>query len=100
MKNSLSLRPVLFWETDFKKLDKQENADFIIGRVLDFGNLKEWRAVEKFYGLDKIKKAVKNHIFSDIRSANFWSMILNIPLNNLKCTRNPSLKTPRAFSMR
>jgi len=98
-KHSL-LRPTLFWETDPKKLDKQKNADFIIGRVLDFGNLKEWKAVKDFYGLSKIKKAAENHIFFDPRSANFWSIILNIPLKKLKCTRKPSLKTPKAFLRR
>lgn len=100
MDKSLPLRPTLFWETKPQKIDTQKNADFIIGRVLDFGNLKEWQAIKNFYGLSKIKEAAKKHIFSDPRSANFWSIILNISLKQLKCTRKPSLKTPKAFLMR
>lgn len=95
-----NLRESLFWDVDFKKLDLQKDAQFIIGRVLDFGNLKEWKAIEKFYGLKKIKEVAQNHIFSDKRSANFWAMVLGISLANLKCTRKLSTKTPNAFLKR
>ena len=100
MRRCLGLRPSLFWDISLKNLDEQKDADFIIGRVLDIGNLKEWKAVEDLYGLSKIKKAAENHIFSDFRSTNFWSIMLNIPLKNLKCTRKLSLKTPKAFLTR
>lgn len=119
MKRHLPLRPTLFWEVNPKKLDYQKNAEFIIGRVLDFGNLKEWKVIKDFYGLPKIKKTAQGHIFSDPRNANFWAMIFGIPLpkflrsksaglrrdlslrlKNLRCTKKPSLKIPRAFSMR
>ena len=100
MKGKLALRPTLFWETNPKKLDEQKDAEFIIGRVLDFGNLKEWKAIKDFYGLTRIKKVIQRHIFSDPRSANFWAMILGISLKNLRCKKKLSLKTPKAFSMR
>jgi len=46
-------RETLFWDVNPKKLDIEKSADFIIGRVLDFGNLKEWRLVEQLYGRKK-----------------------------------------------
>lgn len=100
MKARLSLRPTLFWDVNPEKLGLKESSRFVIGRVLDFGNLKEWRAIKDFYGLPKIKKVAESHVFFDSRSANFWSMVLNIPFKKLRCTRKPSLKTPKAFSMR
>ena len=100
MKERLALRPTLFWETNPKKLDEQKDAEFIIGRVLDFGNLKEWKTIKDFYGLTRIKKVVQKHIFSDPCSANFWAMIFGIHLKNLRCRKRFSLKTPKAFSMR
>ncbi|MEW5805480.1 MAG: hypothetical protein AB1721_02015 [Patescibacteria group bacterium] len=92
-----NLRPSLFWDVDSAKLDFEKNADFIIGRVLDFGNLREWQAVKNFYGLIRVKKAAQKHIFADDRSVNFWAMILNLPAKYLKCIKRPSLKIPKAF---
>ncbi len=94
------LRKSLFWDVDPNKLDSKKNAQFIIGRVLDFGNLKEWKAIKEFYGLKRIRKVAREHIFSDVRNIHFWAIILNIPLKDLKCTRNPSLKIPNAFLKR
>ncbi len=95
-----TMRRTLFWDVNVEKLDFEKNARFIIGRVLDFGNLDEWKKIRDFYGLARIKKEAKRHVFSDRRSANFWALILNIPLNELKCTKRPSLKTPKAFLKR
>jgi len=99
MKDNLlpHLRKSLFWDVNPDKLDPQKNARFIIGRVLDFGNLKEWKVIKEFYGLSKIKEVARKHIFSSARDVHFWSTILNIPLKDLKCTRKPSLKIPNAF---
>ena len=93
-------RKTLFWDVNPKKLDIEKSADFIIGRVLDFGNLKEWRLVEQLYGKEKIVKVAKDHVFTDPRSANFWALILSIPINQMKCTRIPSLKIPNTFLSR
>lgn len=100
MKSSLDLRKTLFWDVNLKKLDLEKNARFIIGRVLDFGNLEEWKTIKDFYGLEKIKKVVQEHVFPDARNRNFWSTILKIPFDKLKCTRNPLLKIPNAFLKR
>lgn len=92
-----NLRRSLFWDVDFKKLDARKNAQFIIGRVLDFGDLEEWKAIRDFYGLRKIREAARRHVFSDVRSPNLWAIVLGISLKDLKCTRKPSLKIPNAF---
>ena len=93
-------RKILFWDVNPKKLDIEKSADFIIGRVLDFGNLKEWRTIKQLYGEEKIRKVAKGHVFTDPRSANFWAIILSIPVNQMKCTRIPSLKIPNTFLSR
>lgn len=95
--DNLLLRPTLFWDVNIDNLDPEKNAQFIVGRVLDFGNLKEWQMIKEYYGRSEIKKMAKNHVFFNQRNANFWSIILKIPLKELKCTRRPSLQTPKAF---
>lgn len=99
MIKTLKLRKTLFWDVDIKKINEQ-NPYFIVGRVLDFGNIQEWKIIKNLYSLKKIKEAARKHIFQDARSANFWSIILNIPSQELQCTRKLLLKTPRAFLKR
>lgn len=95
-----NLRKSLFWDIDPDKLVIEKDIQFIVGRVLDYGNLKEWKFIKQLYGELKVVDIAKEHIFSDPRSANFWALIFSIPANQLKCTRNPLLKTPNAFSSR
>ncbi len=90
----------MFWDVNPERLDTEKDAPFIIGRVLDFGNLKEWRLIEQLYGKEKIAEVAKDHVFTDPRSANFWAFILSIPVNQMKCTRIPSLKIPNTFLSR
>ncbi len=96
----INLRSSLFWDVNEQKIDAEKSADFIIGRILDYGNTEEWRAIRNFYGEEKIKETAKKHTFSSRRNANFWANIFKIPLKDLKCTKNPSLKTPNAFFRR
>jgi len=100
MKKKFLLRQTLFWDVNPENLDFEKNAQFIIGRVLDFGTLDEWKKIRGIYGLEKIREAARRHIFSDFRSIAFWAIILHLPVQKLKCTRNPSLKVPNAFLMR
>ena len=97
MKGKNSLRKTLFWDVDPKKLNFKKNASFIIGRVLDLGNLKEWKYVQRMYQKKTITNVAKNHVFSDPKSANFWGLILGIPNRKIKCTKNLSPHLPNAF---
>jgi hypothetical protein len=96
----MNLRKILFWDVDEQEIDVEKSADFIIGRVLDYGNKAEWKTVRDFYGEERIKETAQKHIFHNSRSANFWANILKISLEDLKCTKNPLLKTPNAFLKR
>lgn len=95
-----SLRKTLFWDVDMQKLDPQENAPLIIGRVLDFGNLKEWQIIKRWYGEAEIARVARTHTFADPRSMHFWSRILSVSLEELTCTKKPLRKTPNAFLKR
>jgi len=90
-------RNSLFWDVNPKHLDIEESASFIIGRVLDFGDLNEWKAIRKIYGLERIRKAALEHPFESRRSANFWELILKLPPKSLSCTRRHLPQIPSAF---
>ncbi len=44
------LRPVLFWDTDMKKIDWEKHKMAVINRVFERGNQKEKDEIASFYG--------------------------------------------------
>ena len=86
----------LFWDVDFKKLDYEENADFIIKRVLLFGDKKDYDILRKRYSYEKIKKVASEISYPDKKNANFWSFIFNLS-SNKKCANRLSAQKQSAF---
>ncbi len=58
------IRKVLFWDTDFSKIDWEKNKKAIIKRVFERGNDTEIKEIISFYGKLIIKNEMKN-IISD-----------------------------------
>lgn len=91
------LNKALFWDVNFEGLDYKKNADFIIERVLSFGDEKDYRILQKIYGLEKIKKAAVKLDYSDKKTINFWSLIFDIPLHSFLCIKKLSMPKPNIF---
>ncbi|MDP2946658.1 MAG: hypothetical protein Q8N88_00950 [Nanoarchaeota archaeon] len=85
MRENAFLRKELFWDVDIKKIDLKNNAEFIISRILDFGDEKDYREAVKIYGIKRVKETAKSVCYSSNKSLNFWSNIFNIPLKLFKC---------------
>jgi hypothetical protein len=82
----------LFWDINCKKLDILKDADFIIKRVLGFGDEEDYFFIRKKYDLGQIKRVAKTMSYPNQKSSNFWSKILNIPLNSMRCQKKLSTK--------
>ena len=85
---------------DFKRLDFDENADFIIERVLNYGDEKDYQVMKKFYSLKKIKEIAKKADYINKKNINFWSIVFDIPVNLFKCTKKFSNQKQSAFLKR
>ena len=92
----MKLDKQLFWDVKFSELDYKKNADFIISRVLSFGDLDDYKAIKNKYGLKKIKDAAKKINYSNKKSQNFWSFIFNFSI----CAKKLSIKKQSAFYQR
>jgi len=64
----------LFWEMDFGRLDTRRHADYIIGRVVEFGRLEDVRWLIKTYGLERIHQffRVAGDTEISLRTIAFW----------------------------
>jgi len=87
----------LFWDVKFDILDIEKNADFIIERVLSFGDIKDYKLMRKIYDFGKIKKAAIKANYPNKKTINFWSIIFDIPINSFLCIKKLSMSKPNAF---
>ncbi len=92
----IKLNKQLFWDVKFKDLDYQKNADFIISRVLSFGDLSDYKIIKEWYGLRKIKNIAKKVNYPNKKSLYFWSLIFDLPI----CTKKLLTKESSAFWQR
>ncbi|MEO1485797.1 MAG: hypothetical protein AAFU57_08620, partial [Bacteroidota bacterium] len=58
--NTNNLRKVLFWDTNFEKIDWHKNRKAVIKRVLERGNQIEINEIISFYGRKTISKEIKS----------------------------------------
>ena len=52
--NLYGLNQRLFWDIDTRNFNIDENAAWIIQRVLEYGTMKDWMILEDHFGVDKI----------------------------------------------
>ena len=76
----IEINKKLFWDVEYKKLDYKKHSNFIIGRVLSYGDLKDYQIIKKNYGIEKIKSIAKNFNYPNKKSLNFWNIIFNLPI--------------------
>ncbi len=57
--NIPNLRRILFWDTDFDKIDWHKQSNAVIKRVWERGNDEEKKETERFYGSDNVNAVIK-----------------------------------------
>lgn len=85
MTNSFHLSDILFWDIDPSKLDYQAKARYVIGRVVMYGSLADWKAILSNYGPDRVRDEMMNERYLDRRSLNFLSFYFKIPRTKFRC---------------
>lgn len=50
------LRPVVFWDTDMKRIDWEKNKLAVINRIFERGNEQEIQEIIRFYGKELVLK--------------------------------------------
>lgn len=76
-KTALPKRKSLFWDTDPTGLDVQKNAQYIIERILDFGNDDEVRWLFQQYPtniITDVLKASRSQLHRKSRA--LWELVL------------------------
>lgn len=50
----------LFWDADKSQLEMDKFPSYIIPRVLEYGEMNDWKLINHYYGLDKIVEVCKS----------------------------------------
>lgn len=87
----------LFWDIDFSSLDVNKNKEFIIERVLDYGDISHFRKIKEIYSLDDVKSVLKKSKTISYKSANFYALILGVPRKEVLCLRKPLIQKQDRF---
>ncbi|MFH1162085.1 MAG: hypothetical protein V1696_02325 [Candidatus Jorgensenbacteria bacterium] len=72
----MKFRQALFWDTNPRNIDTRKNAQYIVERVLDFGNDKEVKWLYHFYDKSLIKKFVVKSRSLRPETKNLWMLLL------------------------
>ncbi len=86
-----------FWDVRFEKINLRKNREYVLRRILDYG---DERAVAWMY--DNFEKAEIRNVLSGFRgysqkSANYWSLMLDVPKEKVSCLRKHSSREQRTF---
>lgn len=81
----MQLPPVLFWDIDPVNLDYNAKARYVIGRVVMYGTLSDWKSVLQYYGSKRVLDEMLQERYLDKRSLNFLSFYFEVPKTQFRC---------------
>lgn len=68
-----AIRKVLFWDTDFEKIDWIKNRKAVIKRIFERGTQKEINEIIQFYGKNTVREELRT-----LKSSNLPSFQKNV----------------------
>ncbi|MBR6931391.1 MAG: hypothetical protein IKH61_14365 [Bacteroidales bacterium] len=81
------INPRIFWDMELGTLDYERNAPLIIQRVLEYGDLKDWYAIKKHYGLERIVSISKSFRTLDPVAVAWLCCLSNAKQEDFRCYR-------------
>ena len=75
----------LFWDINIRDLDLEQHKTYVLGRVLEFGKLSDWRLIRNYYGLEEIKHIGLEMKIMSPQALSFLSLITHTPENQFRC---------------
>jgi hypothetical protein len=80
-KAPLTLPQHLLWEYDLDTFDVDRNAELVIERVLQRGNIAEWRATQSYYGKKRMLEVADRSRQLSERERDFARLFVNSSIN-------------------
>ena len=75
----------IFWDVDRNQIDLSQHAPYVVQRVLEYGQISDWKLLLAYYGLDEIVSISKNLRSLEPRALSFISTISRTPQEQFRC---------------
>jgi len=75
----------LFWDVDGDDLDMDKHKEFIIERVLDYGNMNDWIVIKNYYSLENLAFTAKNIRSLMPKSLSFIAAMTDTQISDYRC---------------
>ncbi len=76
-----------FWDTNIENLDLQKHQNYIIERLLEFGDFEQIDWINKSYNREIIKSVLMSSKRISPKTGNFFSLIYNFPKEEMQCMK-------------
>ena len=81
-----------FWDIDFNELNLEKYQEYIILRILEYGDIKSVSWLFKNISRKEIKDTLSSHRGLSLKSLYFWSLFLSINKEEILCLKKPYQK--------
>lgn len=75
----------IFWDVDKSSVDPVQNAPFLVRRVLEYGQIADWKNLLKYYGLQQVADVAKQLRTLDPKALSFISAVSGTPIDLFRC---------------
>lgn len=89
-----SFSDYLFWDVDKDSIDLESNAPYVVRRVLELGQLNDWKLLMSRFGLQRIAQIAQNLRTLEPKALSFISAVSSLPKESFRCfNTRPSTTT-------
>ncbi len=75
----------LFWDVRIESVDMENNAPYVVQRVLEYGKLSDWKLLLSYYGLARIVEIACHLRTLEPRAMSFISTVSETPKSHFRC---------------
>lgn len=75
----------IFWDVDFSSLDFEKYSNWVIIRVFERGDVEDIRQCRRYYGDEKVMKALLNAKHINENRIHLAAAVINQPIQNFRC---------------
>jgi len=77
--------PYLFWDVDIENLDLNRSRKLIVERVLEYGQMEDWKKLQEAYGLEEIKRLALTIRSLDEVTLSFLCTLFDLKKKDFRC---------------